>query len=442
MSEADEAIGTALHVPLPATPVSDVRAATHRPTVLSVKGVGKSYRTFDSNLQRFAHWFGAHNSPTSEHWAVRDISFDLGAGEAIAIIGENGAGKSTLLKMITGTVRPTCGQIVRHGRISAMLELGLGFNPEFTGRQNVYMAGGLMGFSTAELHAQIGEIEEFAELHHFFDEPLRVYSSGMQARLAFAVATATRPDVLIVDEVLSVGDSYFQHKCFDRIQRYRDAGTSLIFVSHSMGSVRTLCDRVILLAPGAVLRDGPADEVIDYYNALIASRENAHLSIEQRRERNGLTVTRSGSGDVVVKTLDLVDAASRQPVHMVAVGQRLVLDATLEARTAVTRLVLGYMLRDKFGSTIWGTNTWHTQQPLIAAERPLQPGTTLRVELAFEARLGPGSYSLSYALHADETHVGANYEWVDNALVFDVMNIDHPYFIGSNWLSASFRVVA
>jgi lipopolysaccharide transport system ATP-binding protein len=423
--------------------IADPAAAprTHEEApLLVVDGVGKSYPVVKSNLHRFAGWFGLHGGTREENWALRDVSFTLRPGESIGIIGQNGAGKSTLLKLITGTVRPTAGRISQRGRISAMLELGLGFNPEFTGRQNVYLAGGLMGFSTRELDAQIPGIADFAELGAFFDEPLRVYSSGMQARLAFAIATATRPDLLIVDEVLSVGDSYFQHKCFDRIRRYCEAGTSLLFVSHSMGSVRGLCDRVILLGPGKLIKDGDAEEVIDYYNALVALRENEQLSVEQRRSKGGWLTTRSGSGEIVVTNLRLVDAATRTPVQVASVGQALIVEADIEARQDLHEAVLGYLVRDRLGNTVWGSNTWHTRQPLAASPEGLRAGDRFRIELHFEARVGPGSYSLSYALHADQTHLSGNYEWVDNALVFDVVNLEHPQFIGSNWLPATFRI--
>lgn len=426
-------------------PAAEATASTSEPgqpidnaPLLVVDAVGKSYASFESNFHRFARWFGLRRANEVHNWALRDISFTLRPGESIAIIGQNGAGKSTLLKLITGTIRPTTGKISHRGRISAMLELGLGFNPEFTGRQNVYLAGGLMGYSTRELDEQIAGIESFAELGTFFEEPLRVYSSGMQARLAFAVATATRPDVLLVDEVLSVGDSYFQHKSFDRIREYCDAGTSLIFVSHSMASVRALCKRVILLGPGELIKEGEAEEVIDYYNALVAVRENELLSVEQRRSKGGWVVTKSGSGEMAMTDLQLLDAESLRPVHLVSTGQKLVLEATIKVNADLPQAVLGYLLRDRFGNIIWGTNTWHTKQPL-RPDGQLRAGSEVCVHLDFEARLGPGSYSLSYALHAEQSHVSGNYEWVDNALVFDVTNLEHPHFVGTNWLPATFR---
>lgn len=404
--------------------------------VLDVSQVGKSYATYRSNLQRFANWFGASIAPQSEFWANRDISFQVEQGEAVALIGQNGAGKSTLLKMITGTVRPTVGSVIVTGRVSAILELGLGFNPEFTGRQNIYQAGGLMGYSQQELTALMPSIEEFAEIGEFFDQPIRVYSSGMQARLAFALATAKCPDILIVDEVLSVGDSYFQHKSFDRIRSFRAAGTSIILVTHSLSDVRALCDRVILLDKGHVLKDGAPDEVVDYYNALIAAKENEKLKVEQRREKDGWAFTRSGTFQVKAATLELFDAESREPVKIAHVGQSLVLRLVAKAEADVSRLVLGYMLRDRTGHVIWGTNTWHTQQIL----QNIKAGQEIEFQLPFTCTLGQGSYSFSLSLASADTHLENNYEWQDNALVFDVVNASRPVFIGTSALDARFII--
>lgn len=407
--------------------------------VLTVSGVSKRYASYRSNLHRFATWFGAKVQPIAEYWANRDITFQVRDGEALALIGQNGAGKSTLLKMITGTVRPTSGQIIVVGRINAILELGLGFNPEFTGRQNVYQAGGLMGYSQDELSSLMPEIEEFAEIGEFFDQPLRVYSSGMQARLAFALATAKRPEILIVDEVLSVGDSYFQHKSFDKIRQFKDAGTSIILVTHSLGDVRALCDRVILLDKGRVLRDGPPDEVIDYYNAMIAERENVKggNTIEQTRDASGWMRTRSGTYEVVTRKLELVDAQSGERIKVARVGQSLVLRLEAVVNQDTDALVLGYMIRDRTGHLIWGTNTWHTKQ----IQTNMKAGEAAIFELSFMCNLGPGSYSFSPALVSTDTHLDKNYEWQDNALVFDVINTDKDTFVGSSYLEAKFTIM-
>lgn len=403
---------------------------------LRVSNVGKAYRVWASEWRRMASWFGAPVRPREEHWVLRNVSFDIAAGEAVGVIGQNGAGKSTLLKMITGTVRPTEGSVMRNGRVAAILELGMGFSADLTGRQNALHSAGLMGYTQEQIAAVMPEIEAFAEVGEYFDEPVRTYSSGMQVRVAFAVATAFIPDLLIVDEALSVGDSYFQHKSFDRMRQFRAQGTSIMLVSHSLADVRTLCDRTILLDRGQVLKEGRPDEVIDYYNALIAKKENEHLSVEQRRSKSGWTITRSGTGQAIVSSLRLLDAHTGQDVAMAIVGQRLRLELVASAREDLDSLVLGFMLRDKLGHVIWGSNTWHSDQILT----DVRANERVRYTLDFECRLGPGSYSVSPALVSTETHLVDNFEWVDNLLVFDVMNADKQTFIGSNWLDAYFCV--
>ena len=400
--------------------------------VLAAEGLGKAFTSYRTNLLRFAGWFGAPTRPDKKYWAIRDVSFDLKAGEALALIGQNGAGKSTLLKLITGTLRATEGSIAVNCRISAILELGLGFNPEFTGRQNVFQAGGLMGFSQQEIAAFLPDLEDFTELGEFFDQPLRVYSSGMHARLAFSLATAMRPEILIVDEVLSVGDSYFQHKSFDRIRQFKKAGTAILFVSHSMGDVRTLCDRVLLLDKGQVLKDGLPDEVADYYNAMIAEKENALITVEQRRKDNGWLHTRSGDYTAILEKIALMDAKTDMPVATAVVGQNLILRLDVKVVEAIPALVAGVLLRDRGGHIIWGTNTWHTKQQL----NDMPAGAKVRFDLEFPCDLGPGSYSFSVALTRTDTHVDSNYEWQDNVIVFDVINLDRTFFIGSAFLDA------
>lgn len=403
---------------------------------LHVSGVGKAYRHWASEWKRAASWFGMPVRPDEEHWVLRDVSFSIGPGQTVGIVGQNGAGKSTLLKIITGTTQPTEGAVHRTGRIAAILELGMGFNPDLTGRDNAYHSAGLMGYNHEQITKAMPEIESFAEIGEYFDEPMRTYSSGMQMRVAFSVATAFRPDLLIVDEALSVGDSYFQHKSFDRIRQFREQGISIMLVSHGMGDVKTLCDRVILLEKGKVLKDGPADEVVDYYNAMVAQKENAQLSIEQRRARDGWLLTRSGNGQARVSALTLHDAGTNDVIKIAKTGQRVRLRLIADIASTLPQLVLGFMVRDKHGHIVWGTNTWHTDQ----VQKGLGAGDQVVFEMAFTCTLGPGSYSVSPALVSTETHLVDNFEWIDNLLVFDVINADRQMFIGSSWLDATFDI--
>lgn len=404
--------------------------------VMKVDNVGKCYPTYGSEFTRIARWFGAPLRPKAEFWAVRGVSFDMARGEAIAIIGQNGAGKSTLLKLITGTVRPTTGAIAINGRVSAILELGLGFNAEFTGRENVRHSGGLLGIAPAEIEKLTPEIEAFAEIGAFFDQPLRVYSSGMQARLAFALATAIRPEVLIVDEVLSVGDSYFQHKSFARIREFKEQGTAILLVTHSMGDVRALCERVILLDKGETRKDGTPDEVVDYYNAMIAEKENQKLSVEQRRNSSGWSVTKTGDERVILKDMKIIDLSSGEELSAIPVGTKVGIRSRLLVKRPVSRLVVGHLLRDRTGHHIWGTNTWHTRQAI----EDLDADSVVDISFEFDCNLGQGSYSVTYNLVSTDTRAVDNFESQDNFLVFDVINVSKPYFIGSTWLDAKISI--
>jgi lipopolysaccharide transport system ATP-binding protein len=404
-------------------------------TLLAVNNLGKAYRTYSSEWKRIANWFFVPAKPHHEHWVLRHISFAIEPGEAIGIVGQNGAGKSTLLKMITGTLQPTEGNVQVNGRIAAILELGMGFNPELTGRQNVYHAAGLMGFNSDQIDDVIGDIETFAEIGEYFDESVRTYSSGMQMRVAFAVATAFRPDILIVDEALSVGDSYFQHKSFARIKEFQQQGTTLIIVSHDRGSIQALCDRAILLDGGTVIKDGAPEEVMDFYNAIVADKENA--TVEVVALENGTTQTRSGSRKATIESVSLYDAAG-SPVEFVGVGDEVTLCIKGNAHEALPELVVGYLIKDRLGQSIFGTNTHH----LNCKSNNIAAGKAFTYKFKFPANLGIGSYSVAVALHASETHIAENFEWVDLALVFNVVNIAEQTFVGLSWMPPTVEIDA
>jgi lipopolysaccharide transport system ATP-binding protein len=404
-----------------------------RPVVLSVENVGKAYYEFGSELARFARWFGYPARPDKEHWVLRHVTFQLRAGESVGIIGQNGAGKSTLLKLITGTTRPNEGAVSMQGRVAALLELGLGFNSELTGRENVRHVGGLMGLSSEAIASLMPQIEEFAEIGGYFDQPARMYSSGMQMRVAFSVATAVRPDILIVDEALAVGDSYFVHKCFQRIRQFRNEGTTLLIVSHDPSAIQALCDRAVLLDAGRLILDGPPQEVMDYYNAMVSQKENA--SVRTSHIGGGRVATESGSGEAVFRALELRDRDGRA-IEYVSVNQPVRLCAEVEVVTDVQRLVFGYMIRDRLGQAIFGTNTDYCGQVV----HDLEAGHVIEFEAEFKADLGPGTYSVSVALSSAETHLVRNYQWRDLALVFTVANTGKPTFIGSAWIPPAFHI--
>jgi len=398
---------------------------------LQVHNLGKAYRRYRRKSGRLVEWFGGG----SQHelvWIMRHINFSVASGEAVGIVGANGAGKSTLLKMITGTTRPTEGQISSGGRIAALLELGLGFHPDFTGRQNVYMSGQLMGIRPDELTALMPAIEAFAEIGDYIDQPVRIYSSGMQVRLAFSVATAVRPDMLIVDEALSVGDAYFQHKSFDRIRQFRNTGTTLLFVSHSADTVKTLCDRAILLDKGSVIQDGSPDVVMDYYNAMIAARQ-ADYQIRQVEEELGAAATRSGTGDATIERVELESHGSA--VRALQSGAEVSFILEIAINRPVDELTVGMLIRDRLGNDVFGTNSYHHHQSIT----DLKADSRVTVQFRFPAlSLGEGSYSVSVALHSRDTHIAANYDWWDRAVVFEVVPDNGPLAIGVCRMPVSF----
>lgn len=401
---------------------------------IRVNGLGKAYKKYPTHWSRLLEWLLPFAGARHElKWVLQNISFHVEPGEAVGVIGINGAGKSTLLKLITGTVLPTTGSVSMTGRVAAMLELGMGFHPDFTGRQNAYTSGQLLGISPEEMTALMPGIEAFAEIGDYIDQPVRMYSSGMQMRLAFSVATAKRPDVLIVDEALSVGDVYFQHKSFDRIRAFREQGTTLLLVSHDKTAIQSICDRAILLDGGRLAKEGGPEEVMDFYNALIAERENS--TIKQERTEDGRVQTTSGTGEATVSHIALLDESGNE-VEMINVGSKVTLRVRVKAFADIPRLVLGYMIKDRLGQPMFGTNTHHTELPL----HDVKAGEEPEFRFTFPANLGPGSYSITTALTGDDTHLGENYEWRDLALIFMVANVDRKTFVGCNWLEPQIEV--
>ena len=401
--------------------------------LLSIQNIGKSYRAYRSESRRFASWFGLPVKPSEEHWVLRHMSFEVYSGEAVGVVGQNGAGKSTLLKMIAGTLKPTEGKIQINGRIAAILELGMGFNPELTGRQNAIHALGIMGFNAEEIHQIIPKIEEFSEIGEYFDEPVRTYSSGMQMRVAFSVATAYRPEILIVDEALSVGDTYFQHKSFSRIREFQEQGTTLLIVSHDRSAIQSLCNRAILLENGAVIKDGNPEEVFDFYNAIIAEKENS--TVEVKKLDNNKVQTSSGTGEAKVEEIALYNLKN-EVVEVVGVGESVELRVKAKVYQSVESLVFGYGIKDRLGQVMYGTNTWHTEQVI---NQPKSDSEYI-FKIAFPINLGVGSYSIQTALVDRDTHLTNNYEWVDLALVFNVINIDKVQFVGCLWNEPSISI--
>ncbi len=391
---------------------------------LRVDSISKAFNTYRHERHRILSWFGWNTSGVHQTAVLEDISFVLEPGEAVGLIGLNGAGKSTLLKIITGTLKPSSGSVTVQGRVAAILELGMGFNPELTGRQNVYHVAGLMGHSRSQIDEFIEEVHGFSEIGDYFEQPVRVYSSGMQMRLAFSIATARRPEILIVDEALSVGDAYFQHKSFDRIRQFTRQGTTLLLVSHDKQAIQSICTRAILLDSGRIAMQGEPDQVMDFYNAMLADHQDQQVI--QAGQGGALL---SGTGELTFSGVELRDL-SGQPVEVIDVGQPVRLRIRARSLAAVPDLVLGFLIKDRYGQDVFGINTRQLDQVL----HDIPEAQELEWNFDFAADIGPGTYSVTIALHSVVGHIERNYAWQERALMFEVINRSRREFSGVAWL--------
>jgi lipopolysaccharide transport system ATP-binding protein len=401
---------------------------------INVHQLGKAYKQYPSRWARLAEWVLPGSTPRHTlKWVMKEVSFTVPAGQALGVIGINGAGKSTLLKMITGTTQPTTGSVSITGRVAALLELGMGFHPEFTGRQNALMAGQLLGYTKEDITRLMPAIEAFAEIGDYIDQPVRVYSSGMQMRLAFSVATAQRPDVLIVDEALSVGDAYFQHKSFDRIREFRKHGTTLLIVSHDKQAIQSICDRAILLNAGELAMEGEPEAVMDYYNAILADIQAKN--VQQSIADDGKLQTKSGTGQASLLSISLNDLDG-QAVEVIDVSSPVELVVKVKANSDIPTLIFGYLIKDRLGQPVYGLNTSDSGNIV----RNVKLGDRWEYHIKFSTNLGPGSYSIAIALTPSESHATENYEWIDRALLFTVVNQSKNNFAGCAWLDAKLTV--
>lgn len=369
-------------------------------TVLQASGLGKSYRTFNSHWHRVKGWLTGAPTHFTDHWVLRNVSFSIASGESIGVLGRNGAGKSTLLKMIAGTLAPTEGSVSIGGRISAILELGMGFSPEFTGRQNVFHACGLLGHGRSEIEEVMTWIEDFADIGEYFDQPLRVYSSGMQMRLAFAVATAFQPSILIVDEALSVGDAAFQRKSFRRIEEFLASGTTLLFVSHDTETIKRNCNRAIWLHDGKVELDGASKPVCDAYEKYIfggASRKTGGIPAEEQHGYIDKSLVESGSG---IETMygdgnaEIIEFAIRNTrgelVNVVPEKEAFSINYCVRFFTEAVDVCFGMMIKTVDGACVYATNTTKTRYV-----RDFSAGDTATVTFNLQNNLAPGTYYLN-----------------------------------------------
>jgi lipopolysaccharide transport system ATP-binding protein len=391
------------------------------PVALSVESLGKCYHLYRKPRHRlqqalFGRWRPYHR----EVWALRDVSFKVTRGQTVGLIGANGSGKSTLLQIVAGTLTPSEGRVLVDGQVSALLELGSGFNPEFTGRDNVYLYASVMGLSRVQIEERFDAIAGFADIGAYMDCPLKTYSSGMIVRLAFSVAISIDPDILLVDEALAVGDIRFQQRCMTRIRELRDRGVSILFVTHDLDAAKRLCDELHVLEHGRLIRSGPAEHVANWYLGHMTQDDAASGQQAAGNQPAGLTTTenqiRHGDGAGRIRRVELLTIDGK-PAGKARMDETYRLRFELEFLRPVATPILGFYLRDRMGTDLMGINTYQEQSHLPAA----QPGDYLTVDFLLPMRIRPGHYSINPGLSYNQ-HEMRYMDWLNHALVFEVID--------------------
>ncbi len=348
-----------------------------------------------------------------DFWALRDVSFRVERGEILGVVGPNGSGKSTLLQVVSGILRPTSGRVVTEGRIAALLELGAGFNPEFTGRENVFINGEIMGLARREVERVFPRIEAFAEIGEYIDRPVKEYSTGMYVRLAFSTAIHVDPEILVVDEALAVGDAIFASRCIQKFDELKRRKVTVLFVSHDLGLVKRLADRAIFLVNGRIEAEGNPNDVVNRYVGMVLERQQREAA-EGKPEAALESSFRHGDGASRITAVELLDREGR-PSNTLRSGERATVRVRAEFLRDVPDLVVGMLIRNRLGVDVFGTNTRLEGKPLGA----FRAGEQVQVEFEFECLLGQHEYTLTAATqHWD----GSSQDWLDDVLSFRVMD--------------------
>ena len=434
-------------------PVEESAVKCADDTAIRVSNLSKFYEIYDSPRDRLKQFIlprlqrltGQQSKEYfREFWALRDVMFEVKKGETVGIIGRNGSGKSTLLQMICGTLNPTSGDVHTNGRVAPLLELGSGFNPEFTGRENVYMYGLILGLTKQEIDAKYEDIIAFADIGDFIEEPVKIYSSGMYVRLAFAVIANIDADIIIVDEALSVGDAFFVQKCMRFLRKFIERGT-LVFVSHDTSAVLNLCDRAIWLHEGVALKDGHPKDVTEAYlanlyetqqgasNVAASKQEQESGRVPEPRDmrldfinstplRNDIKLFEFkddglsfGKGGASIKAVTFLDNAGN-PLSWVVGGEEVTLVIQCRANENLQNPIIGFSVKDRLGQSIFSDNTF-----LVYADKPVPVAAdhVLEAQFSFRMPVMPvGDYSISVAIAEGTQQEHIQHQWINDALIF------------------------
>ena len=396
--------------------------------VLEVKNITKIYKMYKTNFDRLKEIF-TKKKYHKKFIANNNISFDLYEGETLGIIGVNGAGKSTILKIIAGVISQTSGNIIKKGRITALLELGTGFNSEMNGYDNIYLNGTLIGMSNVEIDTKIQKIIKFSELGDYIHEPIKTYSSGMKMRLAFSIAIFSEPKILIVDEALSVGDAHFSAKCTKALKQRKQFKMSIIYVSHDINSLKVLCDRLLLLNQGKVEKEGSPDEIINTYNYLISKFNDKDDKIDTKNDNS------FGTFDVEITKVTIKGEKSNS--NIISSGENAKVTIEIKSKIDIDNMTIGIMIRDKFGQDLFGTNSYHHKLNISFKENK-----EYKCTFEMPLNLGVGKYNISMAIHSDEAHLDHCLHWLDHAEDFEIAGVQGKMFIGLCRLEPNIKFIA
>jgi len=380
--------------------------------VLLAQNVSKLYKLYAKPADRLRELTPWCRLPRAkEFWALRDINFSVDRGEILSIVGPNGCGKSTLLQIVSGILQPTTGRVVTQGRIAALLELGAGFNPEFSGRENVLLNGEILGLTREQMTDALPSIEAFAEIGAFFHRPVKEYSTGMYVRLAFATAIHVEPEILIVDEALAVGDAVFANRCIRKFEELRESKTTILFVSHDLGLVKQLSHRALLLLNGTIASVGEPNMVINRYVGVVLERQHTFEETQPERERQTAS-HRHGDRTSEVTGVLLTDTSGR-PVTSIASGEHITVRIRVRFARSCIEPIVGVLVRTRIGMDVFGTNTKIEGLALGTFEA----GSELSIQFRFAAILTPQPYTLTVATQNDD---GTSHDWLDDVIGFEV----------------------
>jgi lipopolysaccharide transport system ATP-binding protein len=405
--------------------------------IISFRDVSKSYPIYDRPGHRLAELLTLNRLKRHrDFWALREITFEVHRGETFCIIGENGSGKSTLLQLIAGILQPTSGEVSVRGRVAALLELGSGFNPEFSGRDNVYLNAAILGLSASEVDQLYPDIIGFAEIGDFIHQPVKTYSSGMAVRLAFSVAIHVRPDILLVDEALAVGDIYFRQRCMRKVHELRSNGVTILFVSHSIGDVKAIGDRTLWLDAGNTRDLDQTDKVVTRYLAAMSAKDAAYVDthpvLAAANTQDAPEFVdhlpnvdhRHGDGRARIRGIQILDAEG-QPLAILQPNSRVIVRISAEAIESLPAPNIGFMLRNHLGLDFAGTNTLREDYQLP----PLRAGQRITVDFHVDLpHLYPSAFSFSPAIADGNLQNYVMCDWVDNAITLQMAHGEGPVY--------------